>query len=250
MNQPTTAKVVKVLRAICVIAVCMTAWGFAQHDLNHSRIKEVRILWQDQHGLHMLKDGDVHALLDQLQGKQRTEIYQKELALRKSPYLSEAELCYDSDDGLMVFLNHREPVFRVLPERTSGYYLAADGVGLPLKSDFSAHVPILLGNIPIRPPLYGQSHNKGLILAMKVKEFINKDSILEPMTTQYIVAGIDSNALILRTISGQEIWVGTSMDLSRKLRNLSSFYRLAPADSSPESFLSINLVFKNQIVCR
>ena len=68
--------------------------------------------------------------------------------------------------------------------------------------------------------------------------------------TQYIVGGLDSNALILKTINGQEIWVGTSMDLSAKLRNLSSFYRFAPADSSPYSFRSINLVFKNQIVCR
>lgn len=250
MNQPRISKVLKVLRAVVAVALCMTAWGFAQYDLDHARIKAVRIFWQDQHGLHMLKDHDVHAFLGPLRGKLRTEMDQKERALRKLPYLTEAELCYDSDHALMVLLNHREPVLRVLPERTSGYYLAADGVGLPLKADFAAPVPVLLGKIPIRPPSQQESFHKGMILALKVKEWINKDSLLEPLMTQYIVGGADSNALILKTISGQEVWVGTSMDLASKLRNLSSFYRFAPADSSPYSFRSINLVFKNQIVCR
>ena len=250
INQPGISKVLKVLRAVVAVALCMTAWGFAQHNLDHARIKEVRIFWQDQHGLHMLKDQDVHAFLGPLQGKLRTDIDQKERSLRKLPYLSEAELCYDTDHTLMVFLNHREPVLRVLPERTSGYYLAADGVGLPLKSDFAAPVPVLLGKIPLRPPLPQQSRNKGLTLALMVMESMNKDSLLEPLMTQYIVTGADSNALILKTLSGQEIWVGTSMDLSSKLRNLSSFYRFAPTDSAPESFRSINLIFKNQIVCR
>ncbi|MFM7699951.1 MAG: hypothetical protein ACKO7V_04075, partial [Bacteroidota bacterium] len=136
------------------------------------------------------------------------------------------------------------------PEGTSGYYLAADGVGLPLKADFATPVPVLLGKIPLLPPLPKQSRNIGLALALKVKGSMNKDSLLEPLMTQYIVTGSDSNALILKTLSGQEIWVGTSMDLSSKLRNLSSFYKFAPADSAPESFHSINLIFKNQIVCR
>ncbi|MFM7032384.1 MAG: hypothetical protein ACKOX4_07675, partial [Bacteroidota bacterium] len=95
-----------------------------------------------------------------------------------------------------------------------------------------------------------QSRNKGLTLALMVMESMNKDSLLEPLMTQYIVTGADSNALILKTLSGQEIWVGTSMDLPSKLRKLSSFYRFAPTDSAPESFRSINLIFKNQIVCR
>ena len=249
-NQPRISKVLKGLRAVIAVALCMTAWGFAQYDLDHARIKAVRIVWQDQHGLHMLNDQDVHAFLGPLRGKLRTETDQKERALRKLPYLSDAELCYDTDHALLVLLNHREPVLRVLPERTSGYYLAADGVGLPLRADFAAPVPVLLGKIPIRPPLQQEATNKGMILALKVKEWIHKDSLLEPMITQYVVGGVDSNALILKTISGQEIWVGTSMDLASKLRNLSSFYRYAPADSSPYSFRSINLVFKNQIVCR
>lgn len=250
LTSPSMRKALKGLRMLGSVALCLTAWGFAQNDLEQAPTAAVRILWKDVHGLHMLKESDIHSLLGPVQGKSKVEIFLKEQALQKLPYLADAQLCYGADNYLNVILNHREPILRVLPERTSGYYLAVDGVGLPLKPDFATSVPLLIGMIPQRAPLANQPYIRGVSLALKAREWITRDTLLEPIITQYVVAGEDSNALILRTVTGQEIWVGTSMDLTHKLFKLSSFYRLVPVDSSPESFHHINLVFKNQIVCR
>ena len=126
----------------------------------------------------------------------------------------------------------------------------SDGVGLPLKAGFAAPLPLLLGMIPQRPPVPHHPNNKGIFLALQARERIARDTLLQSLISQYVVAGDDSSALFLRTSSGQEIWVGTSLDLTHKLSKLSSFYHMAPADSAPDLFRHINLVFKNQIVCR
>jgi hypothetical protein len=249
-NSLPSRKALQILRALVSVALCMTAWGFALKDMDQSATTAVRILWTDAHGLHMLKDSDIHALLGPVQGRPKARIYFMEQTLRSLPYFSEVNLCYDSDNQLNVILNHREPVLRVFPEHTLGYYLAADGVGLPLKPDFAAPVPLCLGKVPQRPHGTAQPGNKGIILALKAREWIAGDTLLEALITQYVVAGDDSNALMLRTLTGQEIWLGTSMDMALKLSKLSSFYRLAPADSAPDLFRHLNLVFKNQIVCR
>lgn len=249
-NSPPARKAMKILRAVVSVALCMTAWGFAQKDLDQSPTAEVRILWTDVHGLHLLKDSDILKLLGPIQGRPQTQIYLKEKALQNLPYFVDAQLCYDADNKLNVILNHREPVLRVMPEHTQGYYLAADGIGLPLMKDFAAPVPLLLGKIPQRPPSIHQEGINRLSLVLRAREWIAEDTLLQALVSQYMVAGDDSNALILRTSFGQEIWVGTDMDLTHKLSKLSSYYRRAPVDSTPDMFRHINLVFKNQIVCR
>lgn len=250
LNSPPARRSFKVLKALISVALCMTAWGFAQKDLDQRPTSAVRIRWTDTHGLHLLEDHDIHALLGPVQGKPKAQISLKERALQHLPYLVEAQLCYDADNHLIVILNHREPVLRVFPEHTQGYYIASDGVGLPLKPGFAAPLPLLLGMIPQRPPVPNRTPDKGITLALKTREWIAGDTLLQALVSQYIVSGEDSGALRLRTSSGQEIWVGTSVDLTHKLSKLSSFYHLAPADSAPDLFRHINLVFKNQIVCR
>jgi hypothetical protein len=87
-------------------------------------------------------------------------------------------------------------------------------------------------------------------LALRSHQTLADDSILGQEVTQYVLSGVDSASLELQTRSGQRIWVGTSMGLVSKLNKLSLFYRWAPADSLPTRFHNINLIFKDQIVCR
>lgn len=249
-SKPSLQRVMTGLRYLMTVALCLTVWGFAQSALDHADTQAVRLLWQDNHGLNMLKDGDIYTMLGPVQHRAKLKVFELEQNLLKLPYISKAQVCYDTDNCLNIFLLYRAPILRALPEGTVGYYVSADGVGLPLKSDFAAPLPVLLGGIPQSPPQANQPLSKNISLALKAQERIQKDTLLEPLITQYFITGHDSNALILRTVRGQEIWVGTSNALDHKLTKLSTFYRLAPVDSAPESFRFLNLVFQNQIVCR
>ena len=237
-----------------VLLCCGVAWVYAQKDLAGDKITSTRVLWHTKPGSvpgsALLSDAEILELVGPWSGMRPLSLRTREEHLKESPYLLKADLCYGMDGQVQVHVLSRRPVLRVVPEGMSGYYLDELGQGLPLSKSFAEPMPLVLGQVPLSWAGTGQLLHPGLHLVHRCRGVIARDSLLAPRITQYVVRGKDSSALELGTPLGQRIWVGTAFDLQHKLQKLSAFYRHAPQDSSPDRFQYMNLLFKNQIVCR
>ncbi|NBW32333.1 MAG: hypothetical protein EBR22_00050 [Cytophagia bacterium] len=225
-------------------------WVGAQNELKATKIKKVEVVYRDQHGMHLLSEGEISRVVSLKANRSPRGMMVHEKTLRSLPSLVRADLSLGLDRVLWVEVEFSRPVLRVMPVGRPGYYLDNRGLGVPLSPGFAWPLPLILGNVPGHWSQAKLPMHTGLALALRTHQVLVSDSILGKEVTQYVLSGRDSASLELQTRSGQRIWVGTSMDLTAKLRKLSVFYRWAPADSLPTRFHNINLIFKDQIVCR
>ena len=238
------------LLRILGLGLVTVVWLGAQNELKATKIKKVAVVYRDHHGMHLLSEREISRVVA-LQAKRPPRgIMNREKALRSQPSLVGADLSLGLDGILRVEVESSRPLMRVMPVGRPGYYLDDRGCGIPLSSGFAWPLPLVLGAVPGHWTQGKASSHAGLALALRSHQTLAADSILGQEVTQYVLSGEDSASLELQTRSGQRIWVGTSMGLASKLNKLSFFYRWAPADSLPTRFHNINLIFKDQIVCR
>ncbi|MFZ9681139.1 MAG: hypothetical protein ACO3GL_06075 [Bacteroidia bacterium] len=238
--------VVRVLGLVCATVV----WLGAQNETNATKIKKIAVVYRDDHGMHPVSEQEIARVVDFRVNRQPRGIAHREAALRALPSLVRADLSLGLDGKLLVELESSRPVLRVMPAGRPGYYLDDRGQGVPLSSGFAWPLPLVLGHVPGHWSQAFTDQHSGLALALRTYRILVQDSLLQKEVTQYLLSGKDSASLALETRNGQRIWVGTSFALQHKLKKLSVFYRWAPVDSMPNRFHNINLIFKDQIVCR
>ena len=238
------------LLRILGLGLVTVVWLGAQNELKATKIKKVAVVYRDHHGMHLLSEREISRVVALKAKRPPRGIMNREKALRSQPSLVGADLSLGLDGILRVEVESSRPLMRVMPVGRPGYYLDDRGCGLPLSPGFAWPLPLVLGAVPGHWYQGKASSHAGLALALRSHQTLADDSILGQEVTQYVLSGEDSASLELQTRSGQRIWVGTSMGLASKLNKLSLFYRWAPADSLPTRFHNINLIFKDQIVCR
>ncbi|MFM9143248.1 MAG: cell division protein FtsQ/DivIB [Bacteroidota bacterium] len=244
------ASIRRVLLRVLGLGCATVIWLGAQNETNATKIKKIAVVYRDQHGMHTVSEQEIARIVDLQVNRQPRGIASREAALKALPSLVRADLSLGLDGKLLVELESSRPVLRVMPTGRPGYYLDDRGQGVPLSSGFAWPLPLVLGQVPGHWSQALTAQHNGLALALRAYGFLDQDSLLQDEVTQYLLMGMDSASLSLETRSGQRIWVGTSFDLHHKLQKLAAFYRWAPVDSTPQRFHNINLIFKDQIVCR
>ena len=141
-------------------------------------------------------------------------------------------------DGLLkTKIKQRTPLARVVTNSKS-YYIDTQAKIMPLSVNHSARVMLISGDV--REGDCEEIHF--LVTTLQRDEFLNSLIIGIRKTVQ--------NEFILKNrLNEMEIEIGKTDNLSSKLKNLEAFYKKPIADSTIDTFKSINLKFDNQVVC-
>ena len=191
-------------------------------------------------------------------GKPVKEIKLSEIESTMSRYseLKTAEAFISIDGVLHLYTDQRTPIMRVIPNQGGDYYIDADGVVVRRRNLYTPRLHIVGGNINISQAML----NGVSVLDTSVKNtilkdiyyligFINSDDFWSAQIDQIYVDNHNEIDLIPR-VGNHIVHLGPADNFEGKLRNLRVFYDKVLPEIGWNRYSSINLAYKDQIVCK
>ena len=233
--------------------------GFINHNLSNEKCKEVIINIEDENHLEFINEGDI---LDLLNKEFHTPISQKigeintfeiEKRLNNHQAVEDAQVYISIDRSLWINIKQRCPVVRVFSGKYS-FYIDDNGEIMPTSPKYTSRVPIASGHIGLNPnQIVGLEKSSEEIPKLyddllKLSLFIQKDPLWKAQIEQLYV-NKDSEFELIPRVGNHTIVLGEVNDLERKFEKLKLFYSLGLSKTGWNEYKTINLKFKNQVVC-
>lgn len=162
-----------------------------------------------------------------------------EKLIQQMPSVKKAEVSFDLRGELLIEIKQRMPVMRVIPMYGTSYYVAKDFTQIPAYVTEVARVPIVNGNL-----------TKAMIKKVyTLSTYVQENEFMEALTEQIFVDD-NSDLVIIPKIKNQRIVIGDTTLIPEKFEKLILFYQEGLNHIGWEKYHTINLKYKNQIVCK
>lgn len=175
-------------------------------------------------------------------------MHQLENKLKANPFVEFAKVYADMDGVLMIEIEQREPIMRVMNQNDQDFYIDKNGLKIPLSANFTARV--LAANGFIEEPFGNRVDTLRTALAhdlFKTVSYIRADSLWDAQIGQIYVNQGHEIELIPR-VGNQRILLGNADSLDLKFKNLMAFYKQALPQVGWDAYKVINIKYANQIV--
>ena len=177
------------------------------------------------------------------------DIQYLENKLKANPFIEYAKVYIDMNGVIHADVKQRVPVLRILNLSGQDFYVDQNGYKIPLSDHFTARVlvanGIILEDFSGKVDTLKTKLSKDLFLTAK---YIAEDSLWNDQIVQMFVNEKNDIELVPR-VGNQKIILGNADNLKDKFRNLLLFYKKAIPQAGWDTYSSINLKFKGQIVC-
>ena len=242
------------LKIVAAIVVVLVFIAFTERKQDQVSISDVTVKIKNSENNHFLDESDVLALmqlnLTQVRGARAGDVNLKaiEKKIRKDPFIKEAELYTDLKGNLIVGVELRRPIARIIRNDGPDGYIAEDGTIMPVSDKFTARVILISGGY-VRTLLQQRNLNQtddGKKLLYLINE-MRKD---EFWSAQIAQLDIDSKGSItmLPQIGDERIEFGKPEDHETKLRKLMIFYKEVLPRTGWNKYSRVNLEYEGQIV--
>jgi len=187
----------------------------------------------------------------------KLEIEKIHSILNSNPFVKKATLTVGVNGIVKAAVVQRKPLVRVADLQGRQFYIDEEGFLMPLSHEFSARTVIASGNIrPVNKisnvvskdkPQY-QNLRPDLKSIYLIAMALKKDPFYEALIEQLY---LDENQefQLYPKIGHQSIIIGDTTGIAEKLRNLKIFYTEGMKQRGWDAYHTINLKFRNQIVC-
>jgi cell division protein FtsQ len=161
----------------------------------------------------------------------------------------------DIDGTLNVYISQRTPLLRVYTNDNQDYYIDEKGVLFWSQTPNTAYTLIASGHISLGSKYHGKTaridtlKNAGLLKNIfDLSVLIRKNKFLNALIDQVYITE-DKEIELIPKVGRQVILFGGFKDMEEKLENLDNFYRQGIKEAGWRKYKTINLKFKDQIVC-
>jgi cell division protein FtsQ len=226
---------------------------YYSHWLNSKLCKKIEITITDSSDYYFVTKRDIQNTIlrsnGNIVGKPVKDIKMDEIenTMRAYRELKTAEVFMSIDGTLHIIGDQRTPIMRVIPNNGGDYYVDDEGVIIRRRNLYSPRLHIVGGNINISQAMLSgvsvlDTSIKNSILKdiFYLVKFINRDDFWSAQIDQIFVNGSDGIDLIPR-VGNHTIHLGSAENFEGKLNNLEVGWN---------KYSTINLGFKDQIVCR
>jgi cell division protein FtsQ len=254
-------KILYILFWTLLVTAVITAMAFIgnKHDETTCRQFELYIAKPGEDALMSAEDisGIIIKRLDSLEGKTLGEIDIRRIhnILDSIPYIRKSDVKSGISGMLSVAVHLRQPLLRIIDKNHRTYYIDREGYLLPLRPGYPGRVFIANGNIslPEKENLSGRhiSSLPGGSPTVKLYELalkIDSSPFLKHLLLQVWING-QGEAELVPLLGGHTIHFGSLDDMDEKLGKLITFYREGAAKAGWIEYRSIDLRYKNQIIC-
>lgn len=175
------------------------------------------------------------------------ELLDKRSAIKKS------EVSLTRSGRMNIDITQRRPVLRI-QTKNGGFYVDESEYIFPLVETFTSYVPIVSGNIPV---IINAQHrgkaledeNNWISQILRMGYYLDEHPFWNAQIEQiYVDPGGD--ILLYPRVGNHKIIFGDLNDIDEKFTKLYAFYKNIIPEEGWEKYSSVNLKYRNQIVCK
>ena len=231
------------VRLVLVILMMIFLYSFSSKRNSERKINKIEIKFESNENM-FLTHQMVNNLLIQNLGdasriqKDKVDLNTLENTLNHHEMIEKAEVFSTIDGFLNTRITQKTPILRVISDNDS-YYLDRKGDRISLSANFSARVPLVVGEI-------SKEKRKSYL---NLFNEINNDNFLSKNITgaQIMPSG---NVVLTNRSFDFKIAFGKPINVKKKLKNYKAFFHHAIKDTLIKEYKEINLMFTQQVVCK
>jgi cell division protein FtsQ len=251
----------------CLIVIgFVVSVGFASHKQSEMPCSGIAISIEDGPGCGFVDEMELRQIIQNkfgtLEGKTiaSINISMLEKIINTNPFIYDAEVFSTIDGKLNIDVKQRIPVLRVINYKNESFYIDKEGVFMPSSEKFTARVPIANGFIYDRETekkvrVYNDSESLDTSFSSTKSEqlfhiisFANKSEFWNAEVQQLYVNAAGDIEMIPR-VGNHTVILGDDKNLDEKFTKLLAFYLEGLNKKGWNKYSSINLKFKDQVVC-
>ncbi len=241
--------------------------GFVNKEQDSLPCKSLDIRVNQDDDLYFLNKMDIQQLIrdrgDSIIGqpKSTVNIPALEHALNSHADIANAEVYMTVNGEVKVEIKQRKPVLRVINANGDSYYIDSEGKLMPLSDKYTAKVLVANGIIlePYAKRYMYSIEQIGKDSSMRVNSmldelyamtsYINEDEFWKAQIQQ-IYINSDKDMELVPMVGDEKIIFGDTTSMDEKFKKLLTFYQQGLNTTGWwYKYSTINLKFKNQIVC-
>lgn len=158
--------------------------------------------------------------------------------LEGMPSVRNAEVSFDLRGELKLQIEQRMPVVRIVRSTGEQYYLAKDFTKIPVSGTDVARVPISNGRLT----------NAMIKKVYTLSTYVHENAFMEALTEQIFVNN-NGDLVIIPKVKNQRIIMGDTQNIEKKFSKLIDFYTGGLNHVGWDKYKTINLKYKDQLVC-
>lgn len=228
------------IKAFVLAIVLVFLFSFAENRNAKRELKDIHVEYVNKKDIYITPETVNNLLIvnKEAPGKRTKDslnLNDLEVKLNLNPMIARAEVFQTITKDLGVHIVQHEPIARVIGDKS--FYIEKSGGVMPLSTNHSARVPILMGldstDIAQVYPLLTQ---------------IQEDKFLEKHITGIAKSKKGDYVFNLRN-SRVKVVLGSVENLESKIINFKAFYIKANKEELLDKYSEINLKYSNQVVC-
>ncbi len=254
-------KFTKILMWLGITFYMVIVLGMVDTRVNHIPCQKILVEIYDSAENHFVSEQEIYSKIltydKDLFGKHLSAIRTDKVEgfVANNPFVKNVQVYKTMNGQLNISINQREPLARVLNYKGQGYYIDKDGFIMPVSPYYTARVLIINGwNLSgIKPGV-----NLSELQSGKVKNtlneiyqlalFINADPFWKAQIEQVYVSK-NSEFTFIPRVGSHTIIFGELSNYERKFKKLFALYEQGLSREGWNTYSTINLKFKNQVVC-
>ncbi|MEN8248160.1 MAG: cell division protein FtsQ [Bacteroidota bacterium] len=237
------------------LAAIMLLIGFANVGNDRRTCNKVIVSLENDLNNHFLDNNDVISLLtnghsEVIEGQHYSKINVRTLEKRivANSYVSRAEVFHDLKGNLIVNVDLRRPVARLVQYNGPDAYLDEEGSVLPTSEKFSSRV-MLISGLSISNLNTDEEEGKNKLNSlMNLVNYIVVDEFWNAQIAQIKILE-NGEVILLPQVTKQYIEFGGLNNIEDKFKRLEIFYTDILPRKGWNSYKRVNVKFKEQIIC-
>ena len=228
--------------------------SFRALRLSERKVSGIEIEIMSNQDFYLIDQFEIQALLNQEQSVvlgtnfDQVDIKLLERQVEENPFVAEIDVFMSVTGVLGAKVSPAQPIGRLMSSRGPDQYIDVTGKLLPMNADYTARVPLIsFTEYPQWESNLGENDLGKQLMEFLI--FINKDELWRAQIAQLAVS--EENELTLwPQMTKQLILFGPADEIEEKFKKLKLFYKEVLPKKGWNTYSSINLKYKNQIVCK
>ena len=249
-----TVNIRKEIKVAFALLTVFTLIAFSERERGGTVCKDVVVELDNINENHFLDEADVLKLVEsggrRIKGVTLEKVNLKEIErkIRLDKHISDAQLYNDLKGNLVVSVELRRPIARIVQEDAPDAYIAEDGVVMSVSEKYTSRVVLISGSY-VKRLLESEDLTKTeegkQILAMI--DFIRGDDFWRAQ-----IAQMDINAsgkiTLYPQVTAQRVEFGKPDNFEEKFRKLMIFYKEILPQRGWTRYERVNLEYEGQII--
>lgn len=223
---------------LTLVLILIGGLFYSTNSINAKRnINDIIIDFESTNKLFITKDSILNLLPTNFSDKKSIDINAIESLVNSNGFIKNSEVYISIDGDLIIAVQQRNPIGRIISDKTS-FYIDDESKVMTTSKIYSSNVPVIFN--------YSESISYDRIY--EICDLVYNDDFLRKNISR--VNFINKNYITLNFRGYQfDIELGENKNIDRKIKNFKAFYHRSINNETLNNYSKINLQFENQVVC-